>query len=264
MTALWAPRIALAGDRPTALLVLDFLLGEGVHPSALVLAGPDRASHAEELVERCPFLDAAAIFRGRDFCGPAAASVLGTVDFLVAVHFPYLVPPDILSLPRHGCLNLHPGYLPFGRGWHTVTWAMLDGGPVGATLHFMDEGIDTGDIVHQRRLEVAPGDTADTVYERVRALEVQVFREAWPTLVDGSYTRTKQDPTAGSFHRRADLLRPEIQRLDLDEVTTAGELLRRLRALSIGRDIEEAAYYDVDDRRCRVQVVITEEPVAQE
>jgi methionyl-tRNA formyltransferase len=252
------PRIAFAGDRDIAVQVLDHLLGEGVEPFALLLAGPGSASHAEELRARCPGIDDTRVLVGAHDLRERGVSVLEPLelDLVVCVHYPHIVPADVLAVPRRGFVNLHPAYLPANRGWHTPTWALLDDTPIGATLHYMASEVDAGPVVHQQRLEPSPGDTAHTLYSRLKALELEVFRAAWPALAAGD-PGTPQDLAAGTIHGRRDLERSGVRRVDLDELVLAGDLIRRLRALTTDR-AAEAAYFDVDGRRYLVQVHITE------
>ena len=253
------PRFAYAADRDIGVRVLDYLLQRGCEPAALLVSGADRASHAAELEARLPRLEGR-VFRGAEFRARAGLDALGALDldYIVAVHFPYLFPPEALRLARVGVLNLHPAFLPYNRGWHTASWAILEGTPVGATLHFMDEGVDTGDIVHQRELAVLPDDTADTLYRRIKELELEVFQQAWPAVEGGAVRRLPQPRQAGSTHRREDLLRDEVRRIDLDVPVPAGDLLRRLRALTTNSPAE-AAYVEVDGVRYRVQVTLHRE-----
>ena len=161
----------------------------------------------------------------------------------------------MLDIPTEGTLNLHPAYLPYNRGWHTPSWAILEGTPIGATLHFMDAGIDTGDIVLQKQLDVSPADTANTLYVRLKRLELETFKEAWPAIRDRSYERIVQSSDAGTTHKREDLFCDEVQRLELPR-----ETLRKLRGLTTN-DISESAYFEEDGRRYRIQVQIEEEPL---
>lgn len=252
------PRIAFAGDRDIAVRVLDFLLAQGVRPLALLVPGPGQASHADELIARCAHLDADHILAGRQFRQPEGLGLLRRLDldFVIGIHFPLIIPPQVLAAPRQGVLNLHPAFLPYNRGWHTPTWALLDGTPIGATLHFMDEGVDTGDIVSQRELAVSPADTADSLYARLKELEYELFVATWPAVADGSYARQAQPAGAGTAHRRQELFTPAVQQIDLAAELPAGDLLRRLRALTTSR-LDEAAYFEADGQRYRVQVRIT-------
>jgi methionyl-tRNA formyltransferase len=252
-------RYALAGDRQIAVDCLRFMLDQGAKPEALLLPSPDRATHGAHLRDLSGLPDDRVLI-GPEFRQPGGIELLGSLDldYIVGVHFPYIIPTEVLALPRIGVLNLHPALLPYNRGWHTPSWAIIDQTPFGATLHFMDSGLDTGDIVAQMPLEVRPDDTAHTLYRRALDLELELFQEAWPLLLSGHPPRTAQPGGSGTRHDRSEL--GAERRLDLDRALPVGEVLRTLRALTTG-DPDEAAYFEEAGRRYRVQVVITpEEP----
>lgn len=253
-------RFAYAGDRDISVWVLDFLLERGYQPSVLMICDSPQASHGTALIERCPFLDESLILRGRQFRTEEGIHLLRSLDldFLISVHFPYLVPESVLAIPKRGAINLHPAYLPYNRGWHTPTWTLLDNTPAGATLHFMVPEIDAGDIIHQKRLEASPADTAHSLYERLKLLELEVFQEAWGEVVNGNCRRRPQQLDMGTQHHRKELFSEDIQKIDLDQTVRAGDLLRKLRALTTS-DIRESAYFEVDGRRYRVQISIQED-----
>jgi methionyl-tRNA formyltransferase len=248
-------RLAFAGDRQTAVTCLSILLDDGALPEALLVSGPDRATHDDALRE-VSGLSSDRILVGNAFREPAGVDLLRSLDldYVIGVHFPYIVPDQVLEIPRIGVINLHPALLPYNRGWHTPSWAILDGTPIGATLHFMDSGLDTGDIVAQVELEVRPEDTAHTLYGRLLELEVELFRTSWPLLASGNPPRQPQT-AEGSSHRRADLGSDSVRRLDLEASLPTGDIIRILRALTTN-DPGEAAYFEVDGRRYTVQVSI--------
>ena len=254
-------RIGFAGDRDIAVRSLRFLVKCGVIPKLLLISDPARATHASELLSLCPSLPDGSVMIGGQFRERFSIDYLKALDldYLICVHFPYLVPSNVLDVPKIGVVNLHPAYLPYNRGWHTPTWAILDGTPYGATLHFMDESIDTGDIILQRQVAVTEADTANSLYQRVKEVEYQVFCEAWPLLESRQPPRIPQSPDNGTVHTRRDLFVPEVQQIQLGATTTAEQLLRRLRALTTN-DLREAAFFDSGNRRFRVQVSIHEEP----
>jgi methionyl-tRNA formyltransferase len=256
-----ATRIAYAvGDRELAVRVFSFLLDEGVLPEALLVPARDGA-HVPAIIRSCGYLAEDRILEGKSYASDEGLDLLRSLDldYVVCVRFPYIVPPPVLEIPRVGVTNMHPALLPANRGWHTPTWAILDRTPYGGTLHFMTAGLDEGDVIHQKELQVLPSDTADSLYRRVQALELEIFREAWPWLASGSPPRTPQDEARATFHRSKDLFTPEVQGIDLDERVRAGDLLDRLRALTTNR-IDEAAYFEADGTRYRVQVRIEPEP----
>ena len=253
-------RIVFAGDRDVAVAVLRYLRAQGVAPLGLILPDPHEASHGHQLESLCPQLARERIWRGESFRLPPAIEAMASMDldYVICVHFPLLIPKAILGIPRFGVLNLHPSLLPFNRGWHTPTWAILDKTPYGATLHFMAEGLDAGDIVLQKTLEIQPDDTADTLYRQVLDLEVRLFEEAWPSLARGDFRRIPQPDSCQTSHKKKDLFSRSVQEIDLGAHVRAGDLVDKLRALTTNR-LEEAAYFCVGGHRYKLQVRITKE-----
>jgi methionyl-tRNA formyltransferase len=254
-----SPRIALAGDRDIAVAVLEVIHASDMELTALLLPSDDSASHAAELRRRCTYLTDDKIFTGHTFRSDAGLARLRRCrpDYLLCIHFPHYIPLSVLSVPTECALNLHPAYLPYGRGWHTPSWAILDDVPFGATLHVMTEEIDAGPVVHQKRLPIRPDDTANSLYHRVKRLERTVFEEAWPLIQNRTLSPTPQ-PNGGTQHRKDDLLQPAVQRIDCNQSVRAGDLIDRLRALTTNR-IEEAAYFEQDGQRYRLQLRIVPE-----
>ena len=117
---------------------------------------------------------------------------------------------------------------------------------------------DTGDIVHQKRVEVFPGDTADTLYQRVLETELEVFTEALPSLLDYSFNRKSQKDMSGTMHKKKELLSENMRKLNLDEEMNIGKLIKKLRALTTNI-LEESAYYEIDGSKYFVQVKITKD-----
>lgn len=127
-------------------------------------------------------------------------------DLWVSVHWPRIFTREQLAIPKLGCVNLHNSYLPWNRGAHACTWAIVDKTPAGATMHWLDEGVDTGDILFQERLEVKDGETADQLYQRTLEAEVHVFKVGMEMLLAGNHQRVKQPP-GGSMHFKRDFER---------------------------------------------------------
>lgn len=250
-------RIAFAGDRQVAVDCLAFIQEQGAEVAALLVAADTKATHADRL-RALAGLPAERVLVGTRFREPEAVEMLRglELDYLVGIHFPYIVPEEVLAIPRVGAVNLHPALLPYNRGWHTASWALLDGTPAGVTLHFMDSGLDTGDIIAQAGLEAHPDDTAHSLYARLLDLELDLFRESWPLLASGDPPRLRQPSEEGTSHNRAALANDDVRRLDLGATETIADTLRRLRGLTTN-DPSEAAYFELKGGRYRVQVAIT-------
>jgi methionyl-tRNA formyltransferase len=124
-------------------------------------------------------------------------------DLFISVHWPKIFTKYELNLPSIGCVNLHNSYLPWNRGAHACTWAIIDRTPAGATMHWMDEGIDTGDILYQEAIKIGDKETAHELYERTLAVEMKVFTVGLEMLLAGNYHRMEQ-PKAGTIHYKKD------------------------------------------------------------
>lgn len=109
-----------------------------------------------------------------------------------------IVRAPLLAIPSIGVLNTHAAMLPRYRGVDTPAWAILEGGPVGVVEHFVDETIDTGDMVAVRELKLQPGDTvARVLYRNHYENKWQTCADALVMLRDGTAARRPQRPEEG-------------------------------------------------------------------
>jgi len=193
-------KYAFAGDRKISCNILKFLIDQGHYPSALFVSRGKNASHSEELIQLTD-LPEYLIFRGNDFKTAESISILNSLelDYVFGIHFPYIIPTTVLNVPSIGFLNLHPAFLPFNKGWNTPSWAIHDKTPFGATLHFMSEQLDEGDIIAQEKLEILIQDTANSLYQRALKLEEKVFKDTFPSLRDRKFNRTIQKEKGTSY-----------------------------------------------------------------
>lgn len=107
-------------------------------------------------------------------------------DLVVCMGFPWKVPADALKVPMLGWLNGHPSILPLHRGPIPVAWAIRNGdAELGISFHFMDEGLDTGPVVAQRRLEIGAYAEPDELYGRMGPLAIETLTEALHKIADG-------------------------------------------------------------------------------
>lgn len=150
------------------------------------------------------------------------------LDLIILAWWPYIIKESLIEIPRIGCLNFHPSYLPYNRGKHYNFWSLVEGTAFGVTLHFVDKGIDTGDIAFQSVIEKTWEDTGETLYYKAQRETVRLFKEKFPELKRGNIPRKTQVLSHGSFHTSDEL--EGASRIDLDKRYTARELLNLLRA----------------------------------
>ena len=121
-------------------------------------------------------------------------------DFIFSFYYRNMIKPVVLEIPRLGALNLHGSYLPKYRGRVPVNWAVINGETEsGATLHYMVEKPDAGDIVDQERVKIEFTDTAHDVFGKVTDAAVTVIARAWPLLAKGRAGRIPMDLAAGNY-----------------------------------------------------------------
>ena len=241
-------RILYFANNRTGLLILEWLIESGEDVAGVVLHPPDRRLFADELVAAAGSRPIFQADRLGDEGTLREIAALGA-DIGVSAFFGYILKPPLLELLPAGCVNVHPALLPYNRGAHPNVWSIVDGTPAGATLHYIDAGVDTGDIVAQVELPVTSVDTAATLYGKLEDACVDLFREAWPALREGTAPRRPQDPDAGTYHRRDDL--KMIDRITLDDTYKARDLIDLLRARTFP---PHAAAHFVDDDGRKVQV----------
>ncbi len=125
-------------------------------------------------------------------------------DLLWVTDYRYLLPASILALPRFGVINLHPSLLPKYRGRAPVNWAILRGETrLGLTAHWVDAGMDTGDIIAQRAFELAPQQDVGDALEMLYPLYAAITEEVLSHLIRGDAPRFPQDTAQATvFPRR--------------------------------------------------------------
>lgn len=133
-------------------------------------------------------------------------------DFLFSFYYRNMIKPEILEIPAKGALNLHGSYLPKYRGRVPVNWVVINGETeTGATLHYMVEKPDAGDIVDQEKVAIDFTDTAHDVFGKVSEAAVTVIRRAWPRLLTGTADRIPMNLKSGSYFGGR---KPEDGRID--------------------------------------------------
>jgi methionyl-tRNA formyltransferase len=121
-------------------------------------------------------------------------------DFIFSFYYRRMLKPALLGLPTRGALNMHGSLLPKFRGRAPVNWAVLHGERVtGATLHYMAEKPDSGDIVAQTAVPILPDDTAREVFDKVTLAAEMTLDTALPALLAGTAPRRRQNPGEGSY-----------------------------------------------------------------
>jgi len=138
----------------------------------------------------------------RDVNEPGVVARIATLrpDFVFSFYCRQMLAPQLLAIPARGALNMHGSLLPRYRGRAPVNWAVLNGErQTGATLHFMTERPDAGDIVAQQAVPILPDDTAREVLDKVTVAAEICLDAVLPALVAGTAPRLRNDVARGSY-----------------------------------------------------------------
>jgi len=199
-------RVVFWGSPEFAVTILERVL-ESRHDVVGVVTRPPRPGGRGRRVRPTPVAKLAksagvpvlAPRRPRDAEFAAELAGLGAEAFLVAA-YGAILPPEILSMPSHGSLNVHASLLPDYRGAAPVTRSILDGRrESGITIMRMEEGLDTGAICLQAATPIGPDDTAGSLSERLAGLGGRLAVEALDRLEAGALIETPQDASRATY-----------------------------------------------------------------
>lgn len=244
-------RILFFGNNWVGWQIMDRLRACDEEIVGLVLHPPERRKHGEEIICSAG-VDPAYVFDGsrlRDTDVSAAIQELKP-EIGISALFGYILRWDILALMPAGCVNVHPAFLPYNRGAYPNVWSIVEGTPAGVTIHYMDEGVDTGDIIAQRQVVVEPVDSGESLYRKLELACVELFQEAWPLIRAGQAPRITQSNEGSTYHRVRDV--EGIDEIDLDRRYTARELINILRARTYPP--YQGAYFRDGPRKVYIQL----------
>lgn len=173
-------------------------------------------------------------------------------DLGILAWWPKIIKEPLLSLPKNGYINTHPSLLPYNRGKHYNFWSIVEQAPFGVTLHFVDAGVDTGDIIFQTRIDYDWSDTGETLYNKAQASMIELFMKKYHLIRIGRYRKKPQNSAAGSYHHSSEM--EKVCQIKLDEKYQARHFLNLIRARTfIGHP---SCFFVENDSKYEVMVTI--------
>jgi methionyl-tRNA formyltransferase len=149
-------------------------------------------------------------------------------DLIVVVAYGKILPPAILTLPAHGCINVHASLLPKYRGAAPIQWAIAYGeAETGVTVMRVSERMDAGDILLQQAMPIADDDTGGTLHDKLARLGAEALRAALSLFKQGRLVPRPQNEAEATY---APLIKKEDGRIDWRQDATA--ITRRIRAFT--------------------------------
>ena len=149
-------------------------------------------------------------------------------DVICVVAYGKILPKEILEIPKLGCINVHASLLPKYRGAAPIQWAVLNGDKTtGITTMYMDEGMDTGDMILKEEVTIGEDETTGELWDRLSKLGGELLVKTLKNIENGTVTRTKQE---GKFSM-APMLSKEMAKINWEE-QTAEQIKNLVRGLN--------------------------------
>lgn len=149
-------------------------------------------------------------------------------DLIVVVAYGKLLPKSVLDIPKYGCVNVHGSILPKWRGAAPIQWTVLSGDEYGGvTTMYMNEGLDTGDIIFKKEVKVGENETSGELFERLCVDGAELLSETIKAIEAGTAPRIPQDDNDATY---ASMLSKEISEIDWNK--TANDVHNKVRGLS--------------------------------
>jgi methionyl-tRNA formyltransferase len=226
-------RILFIGTGEIGVPVLRWLMESREHELVGVVTQPDKPVGREQRIEAPP-IKAAMSGQGLPVLQPKrikeAVEEIRSLnpDLIVVMAYGQILPRTVLEIPRIACLNLHASLLPRHRGAAPIQAAIVAGDrETGISVMYMDEGLDTGDVLLQKRIEIAPDETGGSLHDRLAQIAPAALEEALTRLRNRTAPRTPQDSSAATY---APKLNREDGRIDWKEPAELIE--RKIRAFN--------------------------------
>lgn len=224
-------RVLFIGTGDIGLPSLEWLINTSKHEVVAVIAQPDKPT-GRKLILTPPATKALALQHGIPVLQPAKIRnavddlLALNVDIAVVVAYGQILSRAVLDVPRLGCLNIHASILPRHRGAAPIQAAIREGdSESGVTIMFMDEGLDTGDILHITRTALSDSDTGASLHDRLALLAPAALEEALDLIAAGTAPRTPQDNSVATHIGK-------LSRIDgrIDWTQSACQIARTIRA----------------------------------
>lgn len=197
--------LVFMGTPEFAVMDLEHLMEVG-HRILAVFCQPDKPrgrclEPCSPPVKACAVCQSIPVYQPKRL-GPNSQQVLRDLvpDLIVVSAYGRLLPPEVLAIPRLGCINVHASLLPKYRGAAPIQWAVVNGETrTGVTLMQMDEGLDTGGMLVSTEVEILPTDTASTLHDRLAHAGAHLLVDSLPLIEARQLVPTPQNAAEATY-----------------------------------------------------------------
>lgn len=243
-------KIVFMGTPDYAVKTLEALI-KAEHNVEAVFAQPDKPVGRKHIitpppVKVCAVENNIPVFQPNTLKDGEAEKVLKDInpDVIVVVAYGKILPKSILDIPKYGCVNGHASLLPKYRGASPIQWCIVCGETVtGVTTMYMNEGMDTGDILEQTQVQIGENETAEELFERLSVVSADLMVSTLKKLEKGTVIPQKQNEDEATY---APIIKKEMALVDFNK--TAKEICNGVR----GYYSWPCAYTFLDGKRVKI------------
>ena len=165
-------------------------------------------------------------------------------DIIITCAYGQIIPKEILDYPRLGCINVHASLLPYHRGGAPIHRAIIDGDKkTGVTIMYMGIGMDSGDIISQKEIDILDTDTAESLFDKLSIIGSELLLDTLPSIINGTNNRIKQDESKATYSYN---IKPEDELINFNKSSI--EVFNQIRGLNSW----PVAYTYLDGKRLKV------------
>ena len=171
----------------------------------LVVSQPDKKVGRKQILTKTPIHEVAdkygiSVFQPEKIKNDYERILEVKPDIIITCAYGQIIPKVLLDLPRLGCINVHASLLPKLRGGAPLHHAIIDGlDKTGVTIMYMDETMDTGDIISTISYDIKSSDTTEDIHDTLRELGAKLLIDTLPSIITGTNRRIKQNETEATY-----------------------------------------------------------------
>ena len=196
-------RIVINGQQAFGKTCLDAIIEKGVDEVVAVYTAPDAEGRAIDSVKQTALDHGLPVRQPANFADPAVIEELASwnADFMILAYVTIFVPLQAREIPKLGTVCFHPSLLPLHRGPSSINWPIIWGArKTGLTIFWPDDGLDEGDILLQKEVDVTEDDTLGSVYfDKIFPLGIASVMEAIELVRSGGAPRIAQDDSKATY-----------------------------------------------------------------
>ena len=226
--------IVFMGTPDFSVPCLEAIIGQGHNVSLVVTQSDKPKGRGHKLtpppVKECAISHNIPVYQPEKMKDDAAYETLKAenADLFVVVAYGKILPQRILDLPKYGCINVHASLLPKYRGAAPIQWSIICGeDKTGVTTMQMDVGLDTGDMLIKKEIEIAKDETGESLHDKLSLLGKDVLIETLNALENGTLSPEKQDDSLSCY---APMIDKNTAKIDFEK--SAEEIALLVRAMN--------------------------------